>query len=978
MHSHSSEFRSSQDEKRVVITEKTPLSASSITSSSMSYGSADDDVLVSIGAPHIHGDDASIRSSTSQKSSIMEDMKAWMSNVLFGKTANLSKSSEEERRISASLREIATLGADDVLKRFDTGFNGINPSEASERLVKYGKNELSSAVLKPWYVIIFQGLIHPFNVLLMILGILAITVAEDPTTFYFVLAMVILSVGLRSYEELKSQKSFKSMRDLIEPLTRILRPDGNGGFFETEIPIADVVPGDVLTLRPGDIFPGDVVLVESKDLFVSQSSLTGEFLPVEKSTHVNDPESIFDLSNICFMSTSVVSGRGRALVISTGNSTYISTINSTLNSDSMETRNSFDVGVRKVAYLLLGFGLVMVPIVIVVNGLTTGDFYEAVLFGMSVLIGLTPEMLPMILNANLAYGASEMAKHKTIVRKLDAIQTMGVVDVICSDKTGTLTQDDVVLTEHLDSSNVNNVDILRYAFMNSHFSTGLRNVLDSAVIKAAEASEEVKTDYTPSEKGQLYSLVDELPFDFVRRRMSVILKTSATHAELICKGAVEELLDICASVREYTEGSISDVEMSDKYRKKLLAKVAELNGDGLRVLAVATKAIPEEALECKDFSAKDENNLTFLGFLTFLDPPKEDCAAAIEDFKKYHVGIKVLTGDNLAVACKVCKDVGIDTEYVITGPELEEIQDNEEVLNEVVERTTVFAKLTPFQKFNIVNILKKNGHTVGFLGDGINDALALRGADCGISVDTATPLAKDAADFILLEKSLHVITQAIIRGRKTHANTIKYIKMAASSNFGNVFSVLIASAWLPFQPMTGNQILTQNLLYDISQIAIPWDNVDEEYLLHPHQWSADSIFKFMLYLGPLSSIFDVYTFVVLWFYFDYRMPFTDDVKYFQTCWFYVGLITQTLIVHMIRTEKLPFIQRNPSWQLALGTVSVVIVGIIIPFTPLGTNVLQMLPVPGMFYPFLIAAIVGYFIATQIVKKFYIRRYKQWL
>ncbi|KAK9238360.1 hypothetical protein V1525DRAFT_387609 [Lipomyces kononenkoae] len=980
MHSHSSSRGNSVDEKRVLITEKTPLSRSSASSRSLSYGSAEDDVLVSIGAPHIHGDDASIRSSASHASGFLLNMKRWIGEKLFGKTVNLSKTSEEERRIAASLREISDLDVNDIFKRFDTGFNGISPSEASERLVKYGKNELSSAALKPWYVIIFHGLIHPFNILLMILGILAITVAEDPTTFYFVLAMVILSVGLRSYEELKSQKSFKSMRDLIEPLTRILRPDGKGGFVETEIPIADVVPGDVLTLRPGDIFPGDIVLVESKDLFVSQSSLTGEFLPVEKSTNVNDPESIFDLSNVCFMSTSVVSGRGRAVVISTGNSTYISTINSTLNSDSMDTRNSFDVGVRKVAYLLLGFGLVMVPIVIVINGLTTGDFYAAVLFGMSVLIGLTPEMLPMILNANLAYGAAEMAKHKTIVRKLDAIQTMGVVDVICSDKTGTLTKDDVVLTEHLDAFNVNNVDVLKYAFLNSHFSTGLRNVLDSAVIKAAEASEQVKTDYDPSEKGDLYSLIDEFPFDFVRRRMSVVLKTAVTHAELICKGAVEELLDICASVREYTNGAVvTDVELSDSYRKKLLAKVAELNGDGLRVLAVATKAIPEKELKGKDFNTdKDETDLTFLGFLTFLDPPKDDCAAAIEDFKKYHVGIKVLTGDNLAVACKVCKDVGIDTEYVVTGPELEVIQDDEDELGEVVERTTVFAKLTPFQKFNIVNVLKKKGHTVGFLGDGINDALALRGADCGISVDTATPLAKDAADFILLEKSLHVITQAIIRGRKTHANTIKYIKMAASSNFGNVFSVLIASAWLPFQPMTGNQILTQNLLYDISQIAIPWDNVDDEYLLHPHQWSADSIFKFMLYLGPLSSIFDVYTFVVLWFYFDFRTPFTDDVKYFQTCWFYVGLITQTLIVHMIRTEKIPFIQRNPSWQLALGTFSVIVVGIIIPFTPLGTNVLQMLPVPGMFYPFLIVAIVGYLVSTQVVKKLYMKRYKEWL
>ncbi|KAK9477703.1 hypothetical protein V1514DRAFT_357980 [Lipomyces japonicus] len=963
--------RLSQDSVRVPVTEKTPLSigsssSSSIRSGSSSYG-ASDDVLLNIGAPSIR----SARTSSSA-TSIIQDFKIWASNVLFGKTANLKKTSEEERKIAAVLRETAAQDVDSILKRFDTGFNGITSTEASERLTKYGRNELSSAAIKPWYIVVLQGIIHPFNVLLMILGILAISVAEDPTTFYFVLVMVILSVILQSYQELKSQNTFQSMKDLVEPLTRVLRPDGNGNFIETEIAIVDVVPGDVLTLRPGDIFPGDVILIESKDLFVSQSALTGEFLPVEKSTNVNDPQSVFDLANICFMSTSVVSGRGRAVVISTANDTYISTINSTLNSDSMETRNSFDVGVRKVAYLLLGFGVVMVPIVIVINGLTTHDFYEAVLFGMSVLIGLTPEMLPMILNANLAYGASEMAKHKTIVRKLDAIQTMGVVDVICSDKTGTLTKDDVVLTEHLDASDANNSDVLRYAFWNSHYSTGLKNILDSAVISAAESSEEIETNLEKK-----FDLIDEFPFDFVRRRMSVVVNRGHI-IELICKGAVEELLDICVSVREYGD-KVVDVALTESLKDKLLTKVAALNSDGLRVLAVACKNIPQHEVKGKDFNSnKDEVDLTFIGFLTFLDPPKDDCAAAIEDFKRYHVGIKVLTGDNLAVACKVCKDVGIDTEFCITGAELEAIEDNEEELDAVVERCTVFAKLTPFQKFNIVNVLKRNGHTVGFLGDGINDALALRGADCGISVDTATPLAKDAADFILLEKSLHVITHAIIRGRKTHANTIKYIKMAASSNFGNVFSVLIASAWLPFQPMTGNQILTQNLLYDISQIAIPWDNVDEEYLLHPHQWSADSIFKFMLYLGPLSSIFDIYTFLILWFYFDYRHPFTDEVKYFQTCWFYVGLITQTLIVHMIRTEKLPFIQRNPSWQLALGTVSVVILGIAVPFTPLGTQVLDMLPVPGMFYPFLIAAIVGYFLATQVVKKYYIYRYKEWL
>ncbi|KAK9236373.1 hypothetical protein V1525DRAFT_457676 [Lipomyces kononenkoae] len=964
--------RQSQDEGLVGTYEQTPLTEDSLKEFDSAAYSDSEDIFVDVGSAPDKDHTASFDLPSSSSRSRVWEFKKWLYRVLSGKE-ELSKTSQDERRIASALRETVSLDVDSILKRFETDFCGITDSVATKRLAEYGKNELESAVLKSWYAIVFQGIIHPFNVLLLLLGILAITFANQPTTFYFVLAMVVLSVGLRSHEELKSQKSFQSMRELVQPQTKVLRPDGIGGFTETEIPITSVVPGDVVNLRPGDIFPGDVVLIDSKDLFVSQSSLTGEFLPVEKTTIANDPQSIFDLASICFMSTSVVSGRGRAVIIATGHGTYMSTVSSALNSSETQTRNSFDVGVRKVAYLLLGFGVVMVPIVILINGLTTHNFYDAVIFGMSVLIGLTPEMLPMILNANLAHGASEMAKLKTIVRKLDAIQTMGVVDVICSDKTGTLTKDEVVLTDYLDAAGASNSDVLKYAFCNSKFSIGLKNVLDSAILAAAETC--VDVGYL-SEKD--CTLVDELPFDFVRRRMSVVLST-ANKTEMICKGAVEELLAICSSVREYNHTN-ADVIMSSTYREELLARAANLNSQGLRVLAVAAKFIPPEDLEgAIDFTAeKDENEFVFIGFLTFLDPPKDDCADAIEDFKKYHVGIKVLTGDNLAVACNVCNDVGIDIEHCITGPELDEFVDNEEAFRETVERCTVFAKLTPIQKFNVVNALKKNGHTVGFLGDGINDALALRGADCGISVDTATALAKDAADLILLEKSLQVITHAIVRGRQTHANTIKYIKMATSSNFGNVFSVLIASAWLPFQPMTGNQILIQNLLYDISQIAIPWDKVDEEYLLYPHKWSADSVLRFMLYLGPLSSVFDVYTFSVLWFYFDFRHPFTDDVKYFQTCWFYVGLILQTLIVHMIRTEKIPFIQRNSSWQLALSTVLVICMGLALPFTPLGTGVLGMLPVPATFYPFFIVAIVGYCLITQVVKLYYIYRFHEWL
>ncbi|KAF7730434.1 hypothetical protein EC973_002241 [Apophysomyces ossiformis] len=901
----------------------------------------------------------------------------FISRTFLGKTANLGKYSEEEQRLSAKLRNMSLMTNEEALGALNTTEGGHSDLRAAHLLNEYGKNELPSGKIKPWYHIVGAALVHPFNILLLLLGILAMAVEQDETTLIFLCCMVFLSVSLRSFQEIKSQKTFKSMRDLIEPHTRVMRLDYAGASREVEIAITDVVPGDILRLRAGDIFPGDVRILESKDLFVSQSSLTGEFLPVEKSATVNEVPScsVFDLSNICFMSTSVVSGRGLAMVIGTAGQTYMSTISASLQSGSIHSRNAFDVGVKKVAYLLLGFGCVMVPIVIVINGMTTHDFYAAALFGMSVLVGLTPEMLPMILNANLAFGASEMTKHKTIVRKLDAVQTMGAVDVICSDKTGTLTQDNVVLTQHLDASMQVNDEVLKEAMLNSHFSTGLKNIMDMAVMKAAEARNFLE------EAQDKYVMVDELPFDFVRRRMSVVLRTPSEKYRLICKGAVEELLDICSLVREYHGQSTEDVPLTPDYKTRLLENCSRLNEDGLRVLAVASCPISPIGVEdhdCVFDIQRDEQYLIFHGFLTFLDPPKEDCAEAVADFATYNVHIKVLTGDNLTVTRKICKDVGIPVDHCITGPELDGVP--EEKFDDLVERCTVFAKLTPIQKFNVVTTLKRNGHTVGFLGDGINDALALRGSDCGISVDTATPLAKDAADIILLEKSLNVITKAIIRGRITHANTIKYIKMAASSNFGNVFSVLIASAWLPFQPMTGNQILTQNLLYDISQIAIPWDNVDEEFLRYPHQWSAKSIFKFMLFLGPLSSVFDIETYLIQYFFFKWQNPSEDsmDSAHFQTGWFYEGLLTQTLIVHMIRTQKIPFFQRNPSWQLALGTVTVMAVGLIIPYTPLGTNVLGMTRQPALYFPFLIQALVGYFCLTQLMKKFYMWLWKEWL
>ncbi|ORX62867.1 magnesium-transporting ATPase [Hesseltinella vesiculosa] len=875
---------------------------------------------------------------------------------------------------------------------------GLTHEEVAARLEKHGPNELASAKLTPVYRLLFTALVHPFNLLLLLLGIVSYTVSGDKITFGFTFSMVILSSSLAFYQEFSSQRTFKAMRELVQVKARVTR-QVNGVPQEMEIPVKDVVPGDIVPLKAGDVMPGDCFVLDSKNLYVSQSALTGEFLPVEKHTNtayqgelptkefVDNSDSItlasssmdklgddgkpnqqfFDNPALCFMSTSVISGSGHAVVVKTGQDTYINMISKSLQSQEMKGVNAFQKGIRKVAYLLLGFGAVMVPIVIVLNGVSTHDFVSAAYFGITVLVGLTPEMLPMILNTNLAYGAREMAKHKTIVRRLDAIQSIGSMDILCSDKTGTLTSDNVSVNSFLDIHDQANERVLEYAFFNSFYACGLKNVLDAAIENYGDYL--LKTDLAEDP----FELIDELPFDFVRRRMSVILQRSSNPGKLmlVCKGAVEETLAMCSHYVSFESEKEEDLALDIAQRVRAQAICNKLNESGLRVLAVAKRSINYDS----DFSIqRDENNLTLVGFVTFMDPPKPDCRAAIEDFKNYHVGVKVLTGDNLAVAQNVCQQVGIDVTHVTSGDDLDKMTSEE--FDAAAERCTLFAKLTPVQKCALVNALQRHGHTVGFLGDGINDALALAASDVGISVDTGTPLAKDAADLILLEKSLQVITKAIIRGRMTHANTIKYIKMAASSNFGNVFSMLIASAWLPFQPMTSNQILTQNFLYDFSQIAIPWDTVDKEFLAHPHEMTSAGIAKFMVFFGPLSSVFDVFTFMILWFHFGYRDPDTQ-AAYFQTGWFLEGMTTQALIVHMIRTQKIPFLQRWPSWPLGLGTVVVVAVGIGITYSDLGYD-LGFVHMPSEYFGFMVSAIVGYYVLTQAMKILYMRWFKEWL
>jgi Mg2+-importing ATPase len=698
--------------------------------------------------------------------------------------------------------------------------------------------------------------------------------------------------------------------------------------------------------------------------------LTGESLPVEKrESSIDEPEnrSALELNNICFMGTNVVSGSATAVVVNIGDETWFGSIGKALTGKRALT--SFDKGVNKVSWLLIRFMLVMVPLVCLINGFTKGSWIEALLFGFSVAVGLTPEMLPMIVTANLAKGAMKMSKRKVIVKRLNAIQNIGAMDILCTDKTGTLTMDKIVLTQHLNVLGEADEEVLKWAYLNSFHQTGLKNLLDIAVLDHTELHDHLKVE-------EDFKKIDEIPFDFQRRRMSVILEEKTGKHLLICKGAVEEMLTLCTHAfdpgvdLQLQIETDSIVPMDEKMRDIVLNTTRKLNEDGLRVLLVAIKEFDGQPLT---YSIKDENNLVLTGFIGFLDPAKPSAKSAIDGLQKLGVNIKVLTGDNEIVTKKICRDVGIPINNVVLGSELEMMTD--EQLISQIDNITILAKLNPLQKSRVVKLLQQKGHTVGFMGDGINDAAALRDADVGISVDTAVDIAKESADIILLEKDLMVLRKRVIYGRRTFGNIIKYIKMTASSNFGNMFSVLGASAFLPFLPMLPIQILVQNLLYDISQTSIPWDTMDREFIDQPQKWDARGITRFMIFIGPISSIFDYATFGVLWFVFKANMP--EHQTLFQSGWFIEGLLSQTLIVHMIRTRKIPFIQSWAAAPVVTLTLLIMAIGIYLPFSSFA-HALKMEPLPVMYFPWLVAILLSYCILTQLIKTWYIKKFNQWL
>ncbi|MBA1202188.1 magnesium-translocating P-type ATPase [Pseudomonas capeferrum] len=870
-----------------------------------------------------------------------------------------------------------------TLANLDASVHGLHEREAGKRLIRDGVNEVAHDKAPPAWLQLLKALHNPFiYVLLTLAGISFVTdywlpvnageVDEaDLTKVIIIMTMVSLSSLLRFWQEYRSNKAAEALKAMVRTTCTVLRRQQMGQPATLrEVPMTELVVGDIVQLSAGDMVPADIRLLDARDLFISQAVLTGEALPVEKydtlgsvaqkTVHAEDAQQqdLLDLSNICFMGTNVISGRARAVVVATGSRTYFGSLARSMSGARRQT--AFDRGVNSVSGLLIRFMLVMVPIVFLLNGFAKGDWSDAFLFALAVAVGLTPEMLPMIVSANLAKGAVAMAHRKVVVKRLNAIQNLGSMDVLCTDKTGTLTQDRIILEHHVDSMGQGDDSVLELAWLNSHYQSGLKNLMDQAVVRFA-------SDHPDFVQPSAYSKIDELPFDFVRRRLSVIVSDALGDHLMVCKGAVEETLAICSHVQE--GGRL--VALDEQRRSALLEIAERYSEDGLRVLLLATREIPGTERK-EQYEASDEHELVVRGFLTFLDPPKDTAQPAIAALRDKGVAIKVLTGDNAVITSKICRQVGLEPGSPVLGQAIERMDDA--TLAAQVEEHTVFAKLTPLQKSRVLKALQANGHTIGFLGDGINDAPALRDADVGISVDSGTDIAKESADIILLEKSLMVLEEGVVKGRETFGNIMKYLCMTASSNFGNVFSVLVASAFIPFLPMLAIHLLLQNLMYDFSQLSLPWDKMDKSFISKPRKWDAKNIGRFMLWIGPTSSIFDITTFALMWFVFAANS--VEMQALFQSGWFIEGLLSQTLVVHMLRTRKIPFFQSTAAWPVILATGLVMCLGIYIPFSPLGAMV-GLVPLPWEYFPWLVGTLLSYCVVAQAMKTLYIRRFGQW-
>jgi len=852
------------------------------------------------------------------------------------------------------LKKLAFLSERELFMELRTSINGLSSEDAKERLEEYGENRVDAQKPTPAWLLFIEGFKDPFVLVLAALAIVSF-VTSDYEAAIVMLVMILASVIITFVQEYRSQKASLALKELIENTCAVTR-DGR----TKEIPMDEVVPGDIVTLATGDMIPADAVLIWTKDLFVNQSSLTGESMPVEKFVEAgvkkDEDISALDLDDLVFMGTDVLSGQGRAIILKTGQETFFGDI--ARNATSKRGKTAFDVGLTRVSKLLLRMVMVLFPVVFLINGLTKGDWTSAFFFAIAVAVGLTPEMLPMIVTSNLAKGALALSKQKVIVKELPSIQNLGSMDVLCTDKTGTITEDRVVLVKHLNPLGKENQAVLAMTYLNSHYQTGWKNLMDIAVLNYFEENN-CKLPFNDVVK------IDEIPFDFSRRRLTVVVKADH-HQIMVTKGAVEEMEKVC----KYAEIDGKTVLLDDELKEKMRNVNMKMNEQGMRVLTVAVK---KDAHSDATYSVADEKDMTLIGFMGFLDPAKESAISAIKSLHEHGVTVKVLTGDNAIVAKKVCQDVGIGVTNILLGTDIEVLSD-EELMGQVDE-TNLFAKLNPMQKSRLIEVIQKKGHTVGFMGDGINDAPALRKADVGISVDTAADITKDASSIILLEKSLNVLETGVIEGRRVFSNMMKYIKFTISSNFGNVFSILVASAFLPFLPMLSIQLLVQNLIYDMAQLTIPWDNVDEEELVRPVRWEIGDLFKFTVSIGPVSSIFDILTFLVMWFVLGANTVAQQSL--FQTGWFLVGLTTQTLVVHMVRTRKLPFVESRASWPVILTSLLAIVTGFVLVLSPLRT-VFDFTVLPPQYWMWFVLIIVGYLITIEIAKRVYIKFTSEWV
>ena len=882
-----------------------------------------------------------------------------------------------KERLVAALQ----LPVKETLAFYKSSFRGLTEEQVEENRDLYGENIITKGQEDSILKKIYESIINPFTVILLVIALVSLVTnvwlakpgEEDPTTSIIIVVLVLISGGIRFVQELRSDRAASNLSRLIVNTATVIR-EGS----EKELPIDELVVGDIIKLSAGDMIPADVLLLDSRDFFVQQSGLTGESDAVEKVCLAKSDEqnldSLLETESLAFMGTNVISGRATALVLVVGDETMMGAIEQTLNTYDEPT--SFEREMNSISWLLIRLMLIMVPVVFFINGLTDGDWLEAGVFALSVGVGLTPEMLPMIITASLAKGSIIMAQEKVVIKKLNAIQDLGAIDILCTDKTGTLTQDEIVLEYPLDIHGDLDLAVLRRAFLNSYYQTGLKNLMDRAIINRTE--KEAEKHEIVRNLDQTFKKIDELPFDFERRRMSVIVKDDEDVISMVTKGALEEMLAISSHVEYKKRITV----LTEEIRQEILSEVSQLNEQGLRVLGVSYKSDLEEDY---NYELKDESDMILTGYLAFLDPPKSSAAPAIETLAEYGVATKILTGDNDKVTQAVCEKVGLDVDNILLGVEVDALSDEE--LSQAVEHTTVFAKLSPDQKARIILQLKANGHKVGYMGDGINDAPSMKVADVGISVDTAVDIAKETADVVLLDKDLMVLEKGLVEGRKVYANMTKYIKMTVSSNFGNIFSLLFASIFLPFLPMAPVHLIVLNLVYDLSCIALPFDNVDSEFLKKPRIWSANSITRFMAWIGPISSIFDVLTYLLLYFII---VPMITGGNYqagsgqaetfitlFQTGWFVESIWTQTMVIYMLRSPKLPFVQSRPALSVIVTTMAAALFVTSLPYS-LFASVLKTAPLNGTYFLFLLLIIALYMVSVTLVKHLYIKRYREWL